>query len=513
MDSNATAPIHIVWFKRDLRITDHAPLSQAARQGFVLPLYIIEPSLLAAADFAPRHWQFIATSLTDLRDQLAQLGQPLVIRVGEATAVLEALRHQFSIAALWAHEETGNDLTYQRDRAVRRWAKTHRLPFHELPADGIVRRLPDRDQWEAIRERRMAQPAGLPPVALPPLAIVPGKLPTSRQLGLPTNSTPVQPGGSVAAMELLDSFLNGRCLNYVQGMSSPLTAPDVCSRLSPHLAWGTLSGKTAVQTTQKRLLEVQLSTNPADRELIQPLQAFLSRLAWRDHFRQKLEDQPSLEYQTLVPAYEGMRGHDSALFTAWETGQTGFPMIDACMRFLDATGWINFRMRAMLISFVSFQLWQHWIEPAKHLARLFVDYEPGIHYPQVQMQAGTTGNSTVRVYIPVKQGQIQDPDGKFIRRWVPELTAVPTSFIHAPWLMPDAMQTKLGVKLGVHYPRPIVEPETAVRTNKAKYALIHNSAQARAEANVVHQKHGSRRRRPAKLPKPKPPSRQLSLFG
>jgi deoxyribodipyrimidine photo-lyase len=135
------APLHVVWYKRDLRLADHAPLTEAAARGPVLPLYIIEPSLLRAPDFDPCHWTFIRASLMELRARLAALGQPLVVRVGEAVEVLERLAQAAPVAALWAHEETGSLLTYRRDRAIIRWARERGLPFHEMPQTGVVRRL------------------------------------------------------------------------------------------------------------------------------------------------------------------------------------------------------------------------------------------------------------------------------------------------------------------------------------------------------------------------------------
>ena len=160
--------MQIVWYKRDLRIHDHAPLTEAAARGPVLPLYIIEPSIIGAPDFAPLHWSFIREGLVELREALARLGQPLIVRIGEAAEVLQGLTTLLPIAAIWAHEETSNLLGYARDRAVRRWARASGLPFHELPQNGVIRRLSDRDHWDALWEERMAQPLALAPATLHP---------------------------------------------------------------------------------------------------------------------------------------------------------------------------------------------------------------------------------------------------------------------------------------------------------------------------------------------------------
>jgi deoxyribodipyrimidine photo-lyase len=165
------------------------------------------------------------------------------------------------------------------------------------------------------------------------------------------------------------------------------------------------------------------------------------------------------------------------------------------MRALRAEGWLNFRMRAMLVSFASYHLWLPWQATAQALAPHFLDYEPGIHYSQFQMQSGTTGINTVRIYNPIKQGRDQDPTGAFIRQWVPELAGVPTDDLHAPHAMPALVAQMAGVRLGRDYPRPIVEHETAMREAKARLFAVRESAAARAEAEAVLDRHGSRRGR------------------
>jgi len=262
-------------------------------------------------------------------------------------------------------------------------------------------------------------------------------------------------------------------------MSSPLDGEWACSRLSPHFALGTLTIREAAQAAAARQREV---TDPT---WAKSLKSFQSRLAWRDHFIQKLEDEPRIETHCLHSAYEGLRGDDVIRRTAWEKGETGLPFVDACMRSLIATGWLNFRMRSMLMAVASYHLWLDWRATGPHLARMFTDYEPGIHWPQVQMQSGTTGMNTVRIYNPVKQGHDQDPNGVFTRRWLPELRDVPDMYLQEPWLWADAR--------GLRYPPPIVDVKAAAAFARDHIWAVRKGGAFRSEAAQVITKHASRK--------------------
>jgi deoxyribodipyrimidine photo-lyase len=481
--------LQIVWFKRDLRTQDHRPLASAALAGPVLPLFVAESDLWQQPDMSGRHWAFVEECLHELRLELASLGQPLVVRTGEVTDILSDLNAAHRIAALWSHEETGNEWTHQRDKRVAVWCRAKGITWHEERQSGVIRRLGSRDGWARRWDAFMAEAKILPPLALPSLSIDLGKIPNTKELGLAPDPCPErQRGGRKAGLETLETFLNLRGAPYRKAMSSPVSGFQHCSRMSPHLAWGSVAMRETAQATWAR--QRQLKQQNIRSGWRGSMLSFSGRLHWRDHFTQKLEDEPSLEWQNLHRAYDGLRPSvpDEVRLTAWQNGETGLPFVDACMRALITTGWMNFRMRAMLMAVASYHLWLDWRKPGEHLARMFTDYEPGIHWPQVQMQSGTTGINTVRIYNPVKQGQDQDPDGAFTRRWLPELAEIPDNYLQTPWEWEGAASV-----LGKAYPEPIVDHRSEAREARDKVWSVRRGKAFRQDASSIQNKHGSRK--------------------
>lgn len=517
--------VQLVWFKRDLRVEDHRPLTEAASCGPVVCLYVYEPELHGSEEFTAAHVVFLNQSLRSLDRSLRELGGSLVLRRGKLPEVLQDLRRELSFARLWSHEETGGDRTFRRDREVGVWCREQGIPWTQFRQDGVVRRLASRSGWARHWEEFLREPASLLPVIREVKGVKSVGFLEPEDLGLPATDKPdAQKGGQEEAHRTLASFLNQRGVNYRAEMSSPVTGWTACSRISPYLSFGCISLRTVVARLGERrtvLRAAQVAGAEVDRRWFGSLQSFGSRLRWHCHFMQKLEDEPRIEFGNFVRAYDGLREEFTAeaegrrRFDAWQEGLTGYPMVDACIRCVKATGWLNFRMRAMLASFSAYHLWLHWREPAVWLGSHFLDFEPGIHFSQFQMQSGTSGINTVRIYSPAKQALEQDPEGEFIRCWVPELRDVPVSWLSKPEQMPAEIQSRSGCIIGRDYPAPIVEHAVAVKEARDRIAAVRRKMETRAEAKKVFVRHGSRKRRTpmrssAKIQQPSLPGLSLS---
>ena len=470
--------VNILWFKKDLRIQDNEAFFEASKNFKLLPIYIIENDLWSQNSYSDRQWQFCKESLIDLNQDLKTLGQQLVIRTGDVIERFEEISKSFKIMGIYSHQETGDYYTYKRDQKIRNWVIKNNIPWKEYLQFAVFRGKTNRDYWSNNWKKHLEKKIPQIKLKLNPINLRLGNIPNDDFFKFKEDKCLGRlKGGRKEGLLRLEIFLRKDIHLYGKNISNPDKSKDNCSRLSPYITWGCLSIREIYKKANFK--------NDINSKM------FKSRLAWHCHFIQKLESEPQLEFKEFHSFFNNLRRKNDRFLKLWSEGNTGYPFLDACMRSLNHNGWLNFRMRAMLMSFASYNLWIPWQESGEMLAKKFVDYEPGIHWCQCQMQSGTTSININRIYNPVKQGKDHDPEGKFIREWLPELKNIPNHFIHEPWLIVNYEEYKNLNK--INYNNPIVDIKETSRSARKRLNKITQIEGYWDISKNVYKKHGSRK--------------------
>lgn len=483
--------INIVWFKRDLRLGDNEAISSATESGErVLFLYVLENSLIDDSHYSERHFNFIKQSLRDLNTALKSYNSKILVVQSEVILVIKQLLQKYKIDAIHSHQETGILITYDRDKSFKRFCRNNLITWKENINNGVYRGLKNSQEWVLKWKDYMLMPQHIFQNNENTLFTIEEIEELEGLFEVPSLETPsnknFQKGGTIAANIYLRTFFQSRYRNYMLNISKPLQSRKACSRLSPYLAWGNLSVR---QVFQQALKYRENSKNKKH------LDAFISRLQWQAHFIQKFEMEHTMQFLSLNKGSDKLKKEISEEYQlAWRSGRTGYPLVDACMRCLNETGYLNFRMRALVVSFFTHNLWQSWQDATKHLSQMFLDFEPGIHYPQLQMQASETGINMIRIYNPVKNSLEHDPDAEFIKKWVPELLNLETHFAHEPYKMNLIDQSFNNFKLGVDYPYPIVDRSISRKKANDRLWALRKDQKVREDNFRILEKHTFQKR-------------------
>lgn len=484
--SNMSDKRILIWYRNDLRLHDHAPLHQGLKQGQVFPLYCFDPRDFGTTSFdfpktGAYRAKFILESVADLKSQLRECGADLIVRCDRPEKVIPAFVKQFNIDAVYFYEEATSEEIQVEDAVEAAlstcsctlesfWGATlHHVD--DIPFD--IEDVPDvfTHYRKGVEKAKTSVAATYDaPRRLPSLPedLDVGTIPSIEDLGL----TPPQKsdravlpfiGGERAGKERLETYIweRDRLKEYKETRNGMLGA-DYSSKFSPWLARGCLS---------PRYVYEQVRAYEAERVRNDSIYWLIFELMWRDYFRLIC-----LKYDDLVFYPSGLQGlkidwkQDWERFTLWKEGKTGYPLVDANMREIAATGFMSNRGRQNVASFLTKNLGIDWRMGAEWFESLLVDYDVCSNWGNWNYTAGIGNDARGFRYFNIpKQSKNYDPDGAYLKHWLPELEAVPEDKVHEPWKLSQAEQKEYGVILGVDYPKPVVDFMKSMKANEKIY--------------------------------------------
>ncbi|HMV53404.1 MAG TPA: deoxyribodipyrimidine photo-lyase [Rhodocyclaceae bacterium] len=473
-----TPPAALVWFRRDLRDFDHTALSHAlAEFERVYCAFVFDTEILdALASRTDRRVEFIRDSLVELDEQLGKKGGGLIVRQGAARDVIPRLAHELGVAAVFCNRDY-EPQAVARDATVGKALESQGVALRTFKDQVIFERrevlsgagkpfsvyTPYRNAW--MRQLTPRDLAPHPCDAHPRLAPPPesAAIPTLAQIGFePTNLHALKlPCGMTGARSLFADFL-ARIDAYHERRDYPAIKGP--SYLSTHLRFGTISIRELAREAHVRMLHGSKGA-----------EIWLNELVWRDFYHMILALNPHVVGASFRPEYDAVQFDQRPdWYAAWCEGRTGYPLVDAAMRQLDATGYMHNRLRMVAASFLVKDLGIDWRQGEAWFARQLNDFDLASNNGGWQWAASTGCDAQpyFRIFNPVTQSERFDATGAFIRRYVPELVHVPDKRIHAPWLMSEAEQQVAGCRIGTDYPAPLVEHAVARARTLVRYKVV-----------------------------------------
>ena len=462
----------IWWVRRDLRLADNQALSAALeRSKLVLPVFVLDPRLLASPYASSQRTAFLFGGLRDLDRDLRRVGSRLIIRRGEPAAALAAILSESKASAIFAEEDI-SPYARQRDARV-----AQGLPLYLTggltvnPQDIVLKKdgrpytiyTPFSKAWKALPRKELTELLPSPLKLNSPANLFSLPIPDKPVL---SDQVPFKPG-EAEALRRLERFTAGGD-SAVYTYDERRNRPDVegTSALSPYIRFGMVSLRQAVAAANQAI------DHAIDSHSRKGAETWLSELIWREFFMSILTHYPYVRQKSFRPQYDAVNwDNDPRMFDAWCQGYTGYPIVDAAMRQLAQSGWMHNRARMIAASFLVKDLLIDWRWGERWFMQHLIDGDPASNNGGWQWIAGTGTDAApyFRVFNPTLQSHKFDPNGHFIRRWLPELADVPNPYIHEPWRMPDKIQKQANCLIDRDYPRPIVDHAAARKRAIAVY--------------------------------------------